>query len=190
MKRLLGSYFVILLMLFSPAAHASFLEGAALETMANVVSWVVLIVMPPVGIAVFWILHILPEKKAEERKHPNAPAIKVLCLLSLFFGGLLWPLAWLWAYTKPSAFKMAFGRDRLEHHEHDLPESEWTTPRLDAVTFDAKVQPHMQPQTMDLDTLISNLSDHDIEQIKQKLDLRNKHRADATTDTTEKEEQA
>jgi hypothetical protein len=48
----------------------------------------------------------------------------------------------------------------------------------------------MQPQTMDLDTLISSLSDHEIEQIKQKLDVRNKHRADVTTDTTEKEEQA
>jgi hypothetical protein len=81
---------------------------------------------------------------------------------------------------------MAFGRDRLEHHEHDLPESEWTTPRLDAANLGAKIE----PQTMDLDTLISNLSDHDIEQIKQKLDLRNKHRADPTTDTTEKEEQA
>jgi hypothetical protein len=31
--------------------------------------------------------------------------------LSLFFGGLLWPLAWLWAYTKPVLHKMAYGTD-------------------------------------------------------------------------------
>ncbi|MBY0346337.1 MAG: DUF3302 domain-containing protein [Neisseriaceae bacterium] len=183
MKRLLGSYVVIFLMFFSPAAQASFLEGAALETMANVVSWIVLIVMPPVGIAVFWILHILPEKKAEERKHPNAPAIKVLCLLSLVFGGLLWPLAWLWAYTKPSVFKLAFGRDRLEHHEHDLPESEWITPPL--VPAKAGLMP--QSQAIDLEAFISSLSDGEIEQMKHQLNLRNQHPSRAKT---EKEEQA
>jgi hypothetical protein len=29
----------------------------------------------------------------------------------LFFGGLLWPLAWLWAYSKPVFYKMAYGTD-------------------------------------------------------------------------------
>ena len=35
----------------------------------------------------------------------------MLCLLSLFFGGLLWPIAWLWAYSKPVLYKMAYGTD-------------------------------------------------------------------------------
>jgi hypothetical protein len=31
------------------------------------------------------------------------------------FGGLLWPLAWLWAYSKPVFYKMAYGTDTLPH---------------------------------------------------------------------------
>ena len=92
-------------------ARASFLSGGALDTAANVLSWVVLVVVPIAGIAVFWLIHILPEKIAEQRRHPQAKAIQTLCLLSLLFGGLLWPLAWLWAYSKPVLYKMAYGTD-------------------------------------------------------------------------------
>src|SRR4051812_2541887 len=99
-------------------AHASFLHGEALDTVANVLSWVVMFLVPIVGIAVFWLVHILPEKIAEKRKHPQAKAIQTLCLLSLFFGGLLWPIAWLWAYTKPLLHKMAYGTD-VEEHDAD-----------------------------------------------------------------------
>lgn len=92
-------------------ARASFLSGEALDAAANVLSWVVLVVVPVVGIVVFWLIHILPEKIAEQRRHPQAKAIQTLCLLSLLFGGLLWPLAWLWAYSKPVLYKMAYGTD-------------------------------------------------------------------------------
>ena len=77
----------------------------------SILAWVVLFIAPAVAISVFWLVHILPEKIAEKRHHPQAPAIKTLCLLSLFFGGMLWPLAWLWAYSKPVLYKMAYGRD-------------------------------------------------------------------------------
>lgn len=101
-------------------AHAAFLSGAALDTAADVMSWVVLLVVPAVCIAVFWLVHILPEKIAEKKHHPQAKAIQTLCLLSLFFGGLLWPLAWLWAYSKPVFYKMAYGTDQVAHgHEAD-----------------------------------------------------------------------
>ena len=93
----------------------SVFEGETLDTVADVMSWLVLIVVPVIGIAVFWLLHILPEKIAERKHHPQAKAIHTLCLLSLFFGGLLWPLAWLWAYTKPVLYKMAYGTDVDEH---------------------------------------------------------------------------
>ena len=59
-------------------------------------------------------VHILPEKIAEKKKHPQTDAIKTLCLLSLFFGGMLWPLAWLWAYSKPVMYKLAYGTDKVE----------------------------------------------------------------------------
>jgi len=100
--------------LFPAIAQASVFQGEALDTVANVMSWVVLIIAPTIGIAVFWLVHILPEKIAEKRHHPQAKAIQTLCLLSLFFGGLLWPLAWLWAYSKPVLYKMAYGTDRAE----------------------------------------------------------------------------
>lgn len=35
------------------------------------------------------------------------------------FGGLLWPLAWLWAYSKPVLYKLAYGTDRVPHGEDD-----------------------------------------------------------------------
>lgn len=107
-----------LLVLLPGTASASLLSGEALDTAANVIAWLALIVVPVVLISVFWMVHILPEKIAEKRKHPQLEAIKTLCLLSLFFGGLLWPLAWLWAYTKPVLHKMAYGTDVDEHGHH------------------------------------------------------------------------
>jgi len=100
--------------LASTPSHASLFKGEALDTAANVLSWIVLVIVPIVGIAVFWLVHILPEKVAERKRHPQAKAIQVLCLLSLVFGGLLWPLAWLWAYSKPVMYKLAYGTDVLE----------------------------------------------------------------------------
>jgi CBS domain containing-hemolysin-like protein len=79
----------------------------------------VLVIVPIVGIAVFWLVHILPEKIAEKKQHPQAKAIQTLCLLSLAFGGLLWPFAWLWAYTKPVLYKMAYGTDKMAHGQDD-----------------------------------------------------------------------
>ena len=113
----LGAAPVALAALLAPtAARASLFQGETLDAVANGVSWVVLIVVPIVLIVVFWLVHILPEKIAEKRKHPQAKAIQVLCLLSLVFGGMLWPLAWLWAYSKPVLYKMAYGTDVDEAH--------------------------------------------------------------------------
>ncbi|QSX73821.1 DUF3302 domain-containing protein [Lysobacter arenosi] len=102
-------------------ASASLLSGETLDAAANVVSWIALVVVPVALITVFWLVHILPEKIAEQRRHPQLAAIKTLCLLSLVFGGLLWPLAWLWAYTKPVFHKLAYGTDVSDHPEHGEP---------------------------------------------------------------------
>jgi hypothetical protein len=101
------------------SARASIFHGETLDSIANGISWVVLIVAPIIGISVFWLVHILPEKIAEKKRHPQTKAIQCLCLLSLCFGGLLWPLAWLWTYTKPVLHKMAYGTDVGESHGHD-----------------------------------------------------------------------
>ena len=92
-------------------AHASLFTGDTLDAVANGLAWFVLFLAPVVAIAVFLMVHILPEKIAEKRHHPQLSAIKTLCLLSLFFGGMLWPLAWLWAYSRPVLYKMAYGTD-------------------------------------------------------------------------------
>jgi hypothetical protein len=97
-------------------AGASFLHGDTLDAAADVIAWVALVIGPIVAIAVFWLVHILPEKIAEQKNHPQAKAIQTLCLLSLVFGGLLWPVAWLWAYSKPVLYKMAYGTDVGDHH--------------------------------------------------------------------------
>lgn len=106
-----------MLVALSPSrAHASFLDSGTVDTIADVLTWVVLIVAPLTAIVVFLLIHILPEKIAEKRRHPQTKAIQTLCILSLFFGGLLWPLAWIWAYTKPVLHKMAYGTDAAEDH--------------------------------------------------------------------------
>src|SRR6476469_9380699 len=103
-------------------AHASFLSGDALDAMANVLAWIVIVLVPLAGIALFWYVHILPEKIAEQRHHPQKDSIKVLCILSLFFGGLLWPFAWLWAYTRPVAFRAAYGVAKHEDYYEEMGE--------------------------------------------------------------------
>jgi len=97
-------------------ASASFLPPEMMDTAAMGLAWFVIIVMPIVGIVLFWLVHVLPEKIAERRHHPQKDAIHTLCLLSLAFGGLLWPIAWLWAYTKPVAYRLAYGTEKHEDY--------------------------------------------------------------------------
>src|SRR3954449_12327590 len=112
MRLLLAAWAV----LAAAPARASFLSGEALDTAADVMALVVLFIVPVVAIVVFWIVHVLPEKIAHRRHHPQRDAITTLCLLSLVFGGRLWPIAWLWAYTKPVAHKLAYGTDKHDDY--------------------------------------------------------------------------
>lgn len=91
-----------------PAYEATELE----EKIADVMVWVVIVVVPLAAIYLFWSIHVLPEVFAERHQHPQKKAIQVLCVLSIAFGGLLWPFAWLWAFTKPVGYKAAYGTDK------------------------------------------------------------------------------
>src|SRR6266436_1814216 len=120
--------FIALTFLAVPSrARASMFHGETLDSVANVIAWFALIIAPIVLITVFLLVHILPEKVAEKRRHPQLGAIKCLCLLSLVFGGLLWPIAWLWAYSKPVLHKMAYGTDVDHPHEPTGGEESATT---------------------------------------------------------------
>src|SRR5215472_12261329 len=84
-----------------------------------------------------------------------------LCLLSLVFGGLLWPIAWLWAFTKPVAYRVAYGTDKGgEWHEqmgekakagellHD--ELEHLRAELDAMAARGALPPNLSQLRADL----------------------------------------
>lgn len=110
--------------LAATSAHASFLSGETLDSVADVLAIFVLFLVPIVGVVVFWLVHVLPEKIAEKRHHPQVAGITTLCLLSLVFGGLLWPLAWLWAYTKPVAYRVAYGTDKSDEYFEEMAEKQ------------------------------------------------------------------
>jgi hypothetical protein len=101
----------------APSAAWALVTGEMADRVADVLAIVVIIVVPIAGIYLFWQLHILPEKIAEKRNHPQKDAIRALCILSLIFGGMLWPIAWIWAYTKPTMHKLAYGTDEDETRE-------------------------------------------------------------------------
>ena len=113
-----------LTLLLPSSARASIFEGETLDKVADVLTWVVLVIAPIVAIGVFLLIHILPEKIAEKKQHPQTKAIQCLCLLSLVFGGILWPLAWLWAYSRPVLYRIAYGTDQVAHGHEDVPPAE------------------------------------------------------------------
>jgi CBS domain containing-hemolysin-like protein len=111
-------------LLFAGSARASFFAGEALDTAADYIALFVIFVVPIAVVAIFWFVHILPEKVAEAREHPQKEVINVICLLSLVFGGLLWPIAWIMAYSKPVIYKMAYGRDKHDDYYAALEEKD------------------------------------------------------------------
>jgi CBS domain containing-hemolysin-like protein len=135
---------------------ASLLSPELEDTLAGWIALFVVFVVPVVLIALFWMVHILPEQIAHKRNHPQFEAIRTLCLLSLVFGGLLWPIAWLWAYSKPVLHKMAYGTDQLHPEEgaistgglhdrlarleqHGIPADELKAVRADIEAIEAKL---------------------------------------------------
>src|SRR4051794_41096790 len=60
---------LLFVLLAAAPARASFLSGDALDTAADIIAIVVLILVPAVVIVVFWMVHVLPEKIAHRRHH-------------------------------------------------------------------------------------------------------------------------
>jgi hypothetical protein len=149
---------------FAPEALAALLSGETLDKAADWVAIIVLIVVPIGALVLFWLVHILPEKVAEKRHHPQKDAITTLCLLSLAFGGLLWPIAWIWAYTRPVAYKAAYGTEKHEDYfvemtdrakagellEHDIAHLRG---ELDAMASTGTLPPQLRQLRAELDVL-------------------------------------
>ena len=109
--------FLALALVCAPlGAQASMFSGDAMDAVAMGAAWFIIVLVPIVGIVLFLAVHVLPEKIAEHNHHPQQGAIKTLCFLSLVFGGMLWPLAWLWAYTRPVGYRMVYGTEKHENY--------------------------------------------------------------------------
>ena len=78
-------------------------------------TFVVLIVVAVAGLAGAVFLASLPGKIAADRGHPQSDAIRVAGWLGLLTLGLLFPIALIWAYTRPSSSEeIADLREELE----------------------------------------------------------------------------
>ena len=121
-----GLIAALAVLVWPSAAHASLMSPELEDKVATYIALFALFFVPVALIVAFWMVHVLPEKIAHKRHHPQFEAIRTLCLLSLVFGGLLWPIAWLWAYTKPVAYRLAYGTDKSPDYfeEKGLPHPE------------------------------------------------------------------
>ena len=136
-------------------ASASLFSPEVEDKLATFIALFVIFVVPVVLIALFWMVHVLPEKIAHKRRHPQFEGIRTLCLLSLLFGGLLWPLAWLWAYSKPVLYKMAYGTDTLP----EGPEPAYETPApVPATLHDRLARVEARVPAADLEAIRVNLA--------------------------------
>jgi CBS domain containing-hemolysin-like protein len=144
-------------------AHASIFQGETLDAVANGLSWFILFIVPIALVGLFFYVHVLPELIAERRQHPHKDSIKVLCILSLFFGGLLWPFAWLWAYTKPIGYRAVYGTERHEDYYREMGEKaragrlsaaelEHLRAELDAMAAKGYLPPELRTLRDEIDT--------------------------------------
>ena len=67
----------------------------------DIFALVILIVLAVAAVGIWVLLGMLPGKIARERGHPQAEAISVCGWWGVITMGLLLPVAWIWAYTKP-----------------------------------------------------------------------------------------
>lgn len=159
----ISKFFLALTAVLASSSAWAMPEGLA-ESMADVLVWIVILIVPIGAIYLFWKVHILPEIIAEKKHHPQKDAIQVLCLLSLFFGGLLWPIAWLWAYTKPVKYKMAYGTDK--HDDYFLkPDGEHSDKPMDLAIVDDELlllKEKMEGLTKKRELIISKQHDNKV----------------------------
>ena len=108
------------------------------QIIADYLVWVVILIVPVAVVYIFWKIHILPELYAEKVHHPQTKLIQVLCIMSIVFGGLLWPLAWILAYSKPVLHKMAYGTDKSDEYYLD-PEGKHADKPLSHAVIDDEI---------------------------------------------------
>ena len=69
----------------------------------DVFALVVLVVLALAAAGLWVLLGMMPGKLARQRNHPQSDAISICGWWGVITLGLLLPVAWVWAYTNPSA---------------------------------------------------------------------------------------
>ena len=68
-------------------------------------AFVVFAVLILVAVVIIVSLGKLPGQLAQKWGHPQAPAINALSWIGIATGGILWPIAFVWAFVNPIAGK-------------------------------------------------------------------------------------
>ena len=68
-------------------------------------AFVVFVVLTCVGVVIVVSLGKLPGQLAQKWGHPQAAAINAMAWIGIATGGLLWPIAFIWAFTNVSGVK-------------------------------------------------------------------------------------
>ncbi|GJM63819.1 hypothetical protein PEDI_43710 [Persicobacter diffluens] len=119
MKKILLSLCFLLLLLAVPQEAAAMISPDKVNAVADVMVWVVMCIVPPIGLWIFWKIHVIPEQVAKKRNHPQKDAIHMMCLLSLVMGGMLWPMALVWAYSGPAQVCITDGENPVNVAEQE-----------------------------------------------------------------------
>lgn len=85
----------------------------------QIFSLIVLVVMVASIMGAIVALAIWPGRTARDRNHPYADAINVAGWVGMIAGGVLWPLALVWAYSTP----VVAGRATAHPHGEPVPEN-------------------------------------------------------------------
>ena len=71
----------------------------------DIFALLILIVLIAAAVGIWILLGMMPGKIARQRNHPQADAINVCGWWGVITMGILMPVAFIWAYTKPGAGK-------------------------------------------------------------------------------------
>ena len=88
-------------------------------------AFVVFAVLIFVGVIIVVNLGKLPGQLAHKWNHPQAGAINAMSWIGIATGGLLWPVAFIWAFTTPFGVKSA--KNDLQSHGAELDTSNSVT---------------------------------------------------------------
>lgn len=89
-------------------------------TFLDIFSLIVLTVILLTVLAVIAFLGMLPGKVATQRNHPQVDAVRMAGWVGILAGGILWPLAFIWAFYRSPADSAAVLRDRVNELEGEL----------------------------------------------------------------------